>query len=166
MTQLWKGETEKAVRNFPISGERVPGEVIHMLARLKAEAARVNAELGGLDQDRAARIAGAAEAVAAGQHDDQFLIDVFQTGSGTSTNMNVNEVVANLASVASGLAVHPSDDVNAGQSSNDTFPTAVTLAAVVAITHRLLPALSTLTASLRAAAGRFATIVKAGRTHM
>jgi fumarate hydratase, class II len=90
MATLWKGETEKAIRNFPISGERVPLGVVHMLARIKAEAARVNSELGGLDADRARRIADAAEAVAAGQHDDQFPIDVFQTGSGTSTNMNVN----------------------------------------------------------------------------
>src|SRR5262245_66051598 len=124
MTRLWKGETEKAIRNFPISGERVPSEVIHMLARLKAEAARVNAELGGLDQDRAERIAAAAEAVAEGRHDDQFPIDVFQTGSGTSTNMNVNEVIATLA----GEDVHANDHVNMGQSSNDLFPSAVHVA--------------------------------------
>src|SRR6266498_5902495 len=112
MEQLWKGETEKAVRNFPISGERVPAGVVRMLARIKAEAARVNAELGELDDDRARRIAAAAEAVAAGEHDDQFPIDIFQTGSGTSTNMNVNEVVASLA----GEDVHPNDHVNMGQS--------------------------------------------------
>src|ERR687888_1828029 len=119
MTQLWKGETEKAIRNFPISGERVPLQVIHMLARIKAEAARVNAELGVLEPERAERIAAAAEAVAAGEHDDQFPIDVFQTGSGTSTNTNVNEGVASLA----GQGVHPNDHVNMGQSSNDVFPT-------------------------------------------
>ena len=162
MTQLWKGETEKAVRNFPISGERVPGEVIHMLARLKAEAARVNAELGGLDQDRAARIAGAAEAVAAGQHDDQFPIDVFQTGSGTSTNMNVNEVVATLA----GEDVHANDHVNMSQSSNDLFPSAVHIAVLDAAQNVLLPALDTLGRSLASKAEEFAHVVKPGRTHL
>jgi fumarate hydratase class II len=162
MTQLWKGETEKAIRNFPISGERVPGEVIHMLARLKAAAARVNAELGGLDQERAARIAAAAEAIAAGQHDDQFPIDVFQTGSGTSTNMNINEVVATLA----GEDVHANDHVNMGQSSNDLFPSAVHLAALDAAQNVLLPALDTLGSSLAAKADEFAHVVKPGRTHL
>src|SRR5919199_3316720 len=107
MTQLWKGETDKAIENFPISGERVPVEVVRMLARIKAEAARVNADLGLLDADRAERIAAAAEAVAAGEHADQFPVDVFQTGSGTSTNMNVNEVLATLS------GTHPNDQVNA-----------------------------------------------------
>jgi fumarate hydratase class II len=162
MTQLWKGETEKAIRNFPISGERVPGGVIRMLARLKAAAARVNAELGGLDQDRAARIAAAAEAIAAGQHDDQFPIDVFQTGSGTSTNMNINEVVATLA----GEDVHANDHVNMGQSSNDLFPSAVHLAALDAAQNVLLPALDTLGSSLAAKADEFADVVKPGRTHL
>jgi len=113
MAQLWQGETDKAIRNFPISGERMPVQVVRMLARVKAEAARVNADLGLLDRDRAERIAAAAEAVAAGEHDDQFPIDVFQTGSGTSTNTNVNEVVATLA----GHGVHPNDHVNLCQSS-------------------------------------------------
>ena len=162
MEQLWKGETEKAVRNFPISGERVPLGVVRMLARVKAEAARVNAELGDLDADRAGRIAAAAEAVAAGEHDDQFPIDVFQTGSGTSTNMNVNEVVASLA----GADVHPNDHVNMGQSSNDVFPTAVHLAALAALTGELLPALETLHRSLAAKAAEFAEVVKPGRTHL
>src|SRR5919198_185510 len=144
MTQLWQGETEKAIRNFPISGERVPVQVVRMLARIKAEAARVNAELGQLDEGRAGRIAAAAEAVAGGQHDDQFPIDVFQTGSGTSTNTNVNEVVASLA----GEGVHPNDHVNMGQSSNDVFPTAVHLAALDAASNDLLPALEGLRASL------------------
>jgi fumarate hydratase, class II len=162
MRQLWKGETEKAIRNFPISGERVPGEVIHVLARLKAEAARVNAELGGLDRDRAERIATAAEAVAAGQHDDQFPVDVFQTGSGTSTNMNVNEVVATLA----GEDVHANDHVNMGQSSNDLFPSAVHIAALDAAQNVLLPALDTLGRSLAAKAEEFADVVKPGRTHL
>ncbi len=161
MVQLWKGETDKAIRNFPISGERVPPPVIHMLARIKAEAARVNAELGALDPDLAERIATAAEAVAAGQHDDHFPIDVFQTGSGTSTNMNVNEVIATLAGDA-----HPNDHVNLGQSSNDAFPTAVHLAALDACVHDLLPALETLRAALAAKAREFADVVKPGRTHL
>jgi fumarate hydratase class II len=162
MAQLWKGETEKAIRNFPISGERVPIQVVHMLARVKAEAARVNAELGALDAGRAERIAAAAEAVAAGRHDDQFPIDVFQTGSGTSTNMNVNEVVASLA----GEDVHANDHVNMSQSSNDTFPTAVHLAALHAAVNDLLPALRTLEASLTRKAAELADVVKPGRTHL
>ena len=162
MTQLWKGETDKAIENFPISGERVPVEVVRMLARVKAEAARVNAELGLLDPGQAERIAAAAEAVAAGDHDDQFPIDVFQTGSGTSTNTNVNEVVATLA----GEGHHPNDHVNMGQSSNDVFPTAVHLAALHAATNDLLPALDTLAGSLEAKAAEFRDVVKAGRTHL
>jgi fumarate hydratase class II len=162
MTQLWRGETDKAIRNFPISGERVPAQVVRMLARVKAEAARVNAELGLLDPDVAERVAAAAEEVAAGRHDDQFPIDVFQTGSGTSTNTNVNEVVASLA----GEGVHPNDHVNMGQSSNDTFPTAVHLAALDAAQHDLLPALERLAASLEAKAAEFAEVIKPGRTHL
>jgi fumarate hydratase, class II len=162
MTQLWRGETEKAIRNFPISGERMPAQVVRMLARVKAEAARVNADLGLLDADLAERVAAAAEAVAAGQHDDQFPIDVFQTGSGTSTNTNVNEVVATLA----GEGVHPNDHVNMGQSSNDTFPTAVHLAALDAAQHDLLPALDGLAASLAAKAAELAEVIKPGRTHL
>ena len=164
---LWGHETELALANFDVSGQPLPIEVVHALAAIKAEAAAVNGE--GADGDEAARfaaIAVAAAEVEAGAHDEHFLIDIFQTGSGTSTNMNVNEVVANLAANASGLAVHPNDHVNAGQSSNDTFPTAVTLATVLAITHDLLPSVAALTASLNAAAARFATVVKAGRTHM
>ena len=162
MEKLWKGETEKAIRNFPISGERVPVQVVHMLARIKAEAARVNAELGGLDAELAERIAVAAETVAAGEHDDQFPIDVFQTGSGTSTNMNVNEVIASLA----GEGVHPNDHVNMGQSSNDAFPTAVHLAALHATVSDLLPALRTLERSFVAKAAELADVVKPGRTHL
>jgi fumarate hydratase, class II len=162
MTQLWRGETEKAIRNFPISGERVPVQVVRMLARVKAEAARVNAELGLLDAAVAERVAAAADSVAAGRHDDQFPIDVFQTGSGTSTNTNVNEVVASLA----GEGVHPNDHVNMGQSSNDTFPTAVHLAALDAAQRDLLPALDGLAAALEAKAGEFAEVVKTGRTHL
>ena len=162
MTQLWKGETDKAIENFPISGERVPVEVVRMLARVKAEAARVNAELGLLDPGQAERIAAAAEAVAAGDHDDQFPIDVFQTGSGTNTNTNVNEVVATLA----GEGHHPNDHVNMGQSSNDTFPTAVHLAALHAATNDLLPALDLLAGSLEAKAAELRDAVKTGRTHL
>jgi fumarate hydratase, class II len=162
MAQLWQGETDKAIRNFPISGERVPLQVVRMLARVKAEAARVNADLGLLDRDRAERIAAAAEAVAAGEHDDQFPIDVFQTGSGTSTNTNVNEVVATLA----GEGVHPNDHVNLCQSSNDTFPTAVHLAALGAAGGDLLPALDGLAGSLESKAAELAEVVKAGRTHL
>jgi fumarate hydratase class II len=162
MTQLWQGETDKAVQNFRISGERMPVEVVRMLGRVKAEAARVNADLGLLDADRADRIAAAAEAVAAGEHDDQFPIDVFQTGSGTSTNTNVNEVVSSLA----GGDVHPNDHVNMGQSSNDIFPTAVHLAALQAATADLLPALDTLAGSLEAKAAELRDVVKTGRTHL
>jgi fumarate hydratase, class II len=162
MAQLWKGETDKAIEHFPISGERMPAEVVRMLARVKAEAARVNAELGLLDADRAGRIAAAAEAVAAGEHDDQFPIDVFQTGSGTNTNTNVNEVVSTLA----GEDVHPNDHVNMGQSSNDTFPTAVHLAALDAAANVLLPALDALAGSLQAKSAEFRDMVKAGRTHL
>jgi fumarate hydratase class II len=162
MTQLWQGETDKAIENFRISGERVPSEVVRMLARVKAEAARVNAELGLLDPGQAERIAAAAEAVAAGEHDDQFPVDVFQTGSGTNTNTNVNEVVATLA----GEGHHPNDHVNMGQSSNDTFPTAVHLAALHAATNDLLPALDTLAGSLEAKAAELRDAVKTGRTHL
>jgi fumarate hydratase, class II len=162
MAQLWKGETDKAIEHFPISGERMPAEVVWMLARVKAEAARVNAELGLLDADRAGRIAAAAEAVAAGEHDDHFPVDVFQTGSGTNTNTNVNEVVSTLA----GEDVHPNDHVNMGQSSNDTFPTAVHLAALDAAANDLLPALDALAGSLQAKSAEFRDVVKAGRTHL
>ena len=162
MTQLWQGETDKAIENFPISGERVPVQVVRMLARLKAEAARVNAELGLLDPGQAERIAAAAEAVAAGDHDEQFPVDVFQTGSGTNTNTNVNEVVASLA----GEGHHPNDHVNMGQSSNDTFPTAVHLAALDAASNDLLPALDLLAGSLEAKAAELRDVVKTGRTHL
>src|SRR5262245_58956404 len=162
MDKLWGAETDKAIRNFPTSGERIPAEVVRALARIKAEAARVNAELGRLDPDRAGRIATAADAVARGEHDDQCPVDVFQTGSGTSTNMNVNEVVATLADPD----VHPNDHVNLGQSSNDAFPSAVHVAALDAAVHTLLPALERLRASLEAKAAEFAELVKPGRTHL
>src|SRR5436189_873765 len=160
--QLWGGETSKAVDNFPVSGERVPPSVVHWLGRIKGTAARVNAELGKLDPELAERIARAGDEVAHGKHDDQFPIDVFQTGSGTSSNMNANEVIANLA----GEGVHPNDHVNMGQSSNDVFPSAVHLAALAESQDRLLPALERLSSALAAKADEFADVVKAGRTHL
>ncbi len=160
--ELWGAETRKAVDNFPVSGERIPAPVIHWLGRIKAAAARTNAELGLLDPDLAERIARGADEVAHGRHDDQFPIDVFQTGSGTSSNMNANEVIATLA----GDPAHPNDDVNMGQSSNDVFPSAVHLAAVAETTDRLLPALERLAGALEAKASEFANVVKAGRTHL
>jgi fumarate hydratase, class II len=160
--QLWGGETTKAVANFPISGERVPAPVIRWLGRIKGAAARVNADLGVLDPELAERIAVAADRVAEGSVDDQFPIDVFQTGSGTSSNMNANEVIATLA----GGGVHANDHVNMGQSSNDVFPSAVHLAALAECTDDLLPALAQLESSLSAKAGEFKDIVKSGRTHL
>jgi fumarate hydratase class II len=160
--ELWGAETRKAVENFKVSGERVPASVVHWLARIKAEAARTNAELGLLDADLAERIASAADEVANGRHDDQFPIDVFQTGSGTSSNMNANEVIANLA----GDGAHANDHVNMGQSSNDVFPSAVHLAALAEANNRLIPALERLSASLGAKAEEYADVVKAGRTHL
>src|SRR6476660_1233304 len=159
--QLWGGETTKAVANFPVSGEPIPVSVARWLGRIKAAAARVNAELGLLDPEKAERIAAAAQRIAAGELDDQFPIDVFQTGSGTSSNMNANEVIATLA----GDDVHANDDVNMGQSSNDVFPSAVHLAALDEITNDLLPALDKLGASLEAKAKEFGDVVKSGRTH-
>ncbi|HET9125636.1 MAG TPA: class II fumarate hydratase [Solirubrobacteraceae bacterium] len=160
--QLWGGETTKAIGNFPISGERVPVPVVRWLGRIKGAAARVNAELELLDGTIAERVATAADRVAAGEFDDQFPIDVFQTGSGTSTNMNANEVIAHLA----GEGVHPNDHVNMGQSSNDVFPSAVHLAALQEATEELLPALAALEASFQARAEEFHDIVKSGRTHL
>jgi fumarate hydratase class II len=159
---LYGSETQKAVDNFPISGERVPIQVVRWQARIKGAAALVNAELGKLDQGIADKIAAAATAIVAGDHDDQFPIDVFQTGSGTSTNMNVNEVISALT----GGEAHRNDHVNMGQSSNDTFPSAVHLAALDEATNRLIPALQQLEASLQAKADAFADVVKAGRTHL
>ena len=160
--ELWGVETSKAVENFPVSGERVPPPVLHWLGRIKAAAARVNGELGLLDADLAERIGRAGDEVAEGRHDDQFPIDVFQTGSGTSTNTNANEVIANLA----GDEAHANDHVNMGQSSNDVFPSAVHLAAVDSVTRELLPALERLAGAFERKAGEWADVVKAGRTHM
>jgi fumarate hydratase class II len=159
--QLWGGETAKAVDNFPVSGEPIPAPVARWLGRIKGAAARVNADLGLLEADKAERIAAAAGRIAGGELDDQFPIDVFQTGSGTSSNMNANEVIATLA----GEGVHPNDHVNMGQSSNDVFPSAVHLAALDEITNDLLPALGRLGASLEAKAREFDDVVKSGRTH-
>jgi fumarate hydratase, class II len=160
--ELWGGETRKAVANFPVSGEPIPAPVVHWLGRIKSAAARVNADLGLLDADKAGRIAAAANRIAAGELDDQFPIDVFQTGSGTSSNTNANEVIATLA----GDDVHANDDVNLGQSSNDVFPSSVHLAALGEITSDLLPALDRLAGSLEAKAKEFDDIVKSGRTHL
>ncbi len=159
--ELWGGETAKAVANFPVSGEPIPAPVARWLGRIKGAAAHVNADLGLLDRDKADRIAAAADRIARGELDDQFPIDVFQTGSGTSSNMNANEVIATLA----GEGVHPNDDVNMGQSSNDVFPSAVHLAALDEITHDLLPALDLLGTSLETKAREFDDVVKSGRTH-
>src|ERR687894_2819689 len=148
---LWGPETRKAVENFPVSGEPIPSSVVRWLGRIKAASARVNAELGLLEADKAERIAAAGDRVAAGEFDDQFPIDVFQTGSGTSSNMNANEVLASLA----GEGVHANDDVNMGQSSNDVFPSAVHLAALAELTNDLLPALDQLAASLERKAVEF-----------
>ncbi len=160
--QLWGGETAKAVENFPISGETVPVSVIHWLARIKAAAAAANGELGLLSKRTAARIEKAASEIVAGGHDQQFPIDVFQTGSGTSTNTNANEVIARLA----GERIHPNDHVNMGQSSNDVFPSAVHLAALDVAQNELLPSLAQLERSLARKAKSFQSIVKAGRTHL
>ncbi|MDX6702532.1 MAG: fumarate hydratase, class, partial [Baekduia sp.] len=157
---LYGGETKKAVENFPISGETVPLAVIHWLGRIKGAAALVNADLGNLDAALAQEIATAAEAVAAGEHDNQFPIDVFQTGSGTSSNMNTNEVLSALT----GGKAHPNDHVNFGQSSNDVFPSAVHLAALDRTTNELLPALKQLERSLDRKAKKFKDVVKSGRT--
>src|SRR5437870_6686309 len=154
-------ETAKAVANFPVSDERIPPPVARWLGRIKGAAAQANADLGLLDAGKAERISAAAARIAAGDLDDQFPIDVFQTGSGTSSNMNANEVMATLA----GEGVHANDDVNMGQSSNDVFPSAVHLAALDRITNDLLPALEQLAVSLEAKAREFDDVVKSGRTH-
>jgi fumarate hydratase, class II len=160
--ELWGAETRKAVENFPVSGQPIPPPVARWLGRIKAAAARANADLGLLEAEKAERIAAAADRVAAGELDDQFPIDVFQTGSGTSSNMNANEVIATLA----GGDVHANDDVNMGQSSNDVFPSAVHLAALGELTDDLIPALDALATSLERKAEEFDDVVKSGRTHL
>jgi fumarate hydratase class II len=162
MDEHWGAETKKAIENFQVSGEPIPPHVARWLGRIKAAAARVNAELGLLDTDKAERIASAADRVAGGELDEQFPIDVFQTGSGTSSNTNANEVIASLA----GEDVHPNDDVNMGQSSNDVFPSAVHLAVLDQLTNDLIPALRRLADALEAKAREFDDVVKSGRTHL
>jgi fumarate hydratase class II len=162
VAEYWGSETRKAIDNFPVSGEQVPAAVIRWLGRIKSAAATANAELGVLDSEVARRVSAAADEIGAGLHADQFPIDVFQTGSGTSTNMNVNEVIAHLA----GTDVHPNDHVNLGQSSNDVFPTAVHLAALEMATSSLVPSLESLRDALASKSTEFADVTKAGRTHL
>jgi fumarate hydratase class II len=165
---LWGRETGLAIDNFPISGQALPVDIIHALAGIKAEAATVNATIAGtgIGEALASTIGAAAARIEAGELDDQFPIDVFQTGSGTSTNMNVNEVIASLAGASLGTAVHPNDHVNASQSSNDVFPTAVAVAALRVVDSALRPAMERLESALGEAADRFAEVVKTGRTHL
>jgi fumarate hydratase class II len=166
VTALWRAQTQRAVENFPISGRGLEPSQIRALGLLKAAAARVNAKLGVLDADIADAIADAADDVAAGRYDDQFPLDVFQTGSGTSSNMNANEVIATLASRTLGRDVHPNDHVNASQSSNDTFPTAIHIAATEAVVTDVIPALEHLAETIEHRADDWADVVKAGRTHL
>ena len=163
---LWGAQTQRAVENFPISGEPIEPALVAALGAIKGAAARANAELGVVPKGVAAAISRAATQVARGDHDGEFPVDVFQTGSGTSSNMNANEVIARLAGDRAGKAVHPNDHVNASQSSNDVFPTAVRVAAAVAVTRDLLPALDHLADALAERAAAFSTVVKAGRTHL
>ncbi|MGW5233043.1 class II fumarate hydratase [Streptomyces nodosus] len=162
----WRAQTQRAVENFPVSGQRLERAHIEALARIKAAAAKVNAELGVLDQEIAEAVQEAAAEVADGRWDEHFPVDVFQTGSGTSSNMNANEVIATLAGERLGRDVHPNDHVNASQSSNDVFPSSLHIAATAAVTHDLVPALEHLAASLERKADEFADVVKAGRTHL
>ncbi|WP_431973041.1 class II fumarate hydratase [Micromonospora haikouensis] len=163
---LWRAQTQRAVQNFPISGRGIEPAQIKALAQIKGAAAQVNGELGVIDAEVAAAIATAAAHVADGGYDDQFPIDVFQTGSGTSSNMNTNEVIATLASRELGRDVHPNDDVNASQSSNDVFPSSIHLAATQFIVEDLLPSLTHLAGALETKSAEFETVVKAGRTHL
>jgi fumarate hydratase class II len=162
----WRAQTQRAVENFPVSGLRLSRAHIQALARIKAAAAAVNAEMGILPPALGEAIAAAADEVARGDWDDHFPIDVFQTGSGTSSNMNANEVIATLASERLGQPVHPNDHVNASQSSNDVFPSSIHLAATSAVVRDLLPALEHLSASLERKRDEFASVVKSGRTHL
>ncbi|NUK33547.1 class II fumarate hydratase [Streptomyces lunaelactis] len=162
----WRAQTQRAVENFPISGQRLERAHIQALAQIKAAAAQVNAELGVLDKDIARAIAEAAAEVADGRWDEHFPVDVFQTGSGTSSNMNTNEVLATLATERLGRDVHPNDHVNASQSSNDVFPSSIHIAATAAVTGDLIPALEHLAASLERKSAEFTDVVKSGRTHL
>jgi fumarate hydratase, class II len=163
---LWGAQTQRAVQNFPVSGERIGRDMIGALASIKGCAAVINARLGVLDAEMASAIHDAAAEVAVGKYDEQFPVDVFQTGSGTSSNMNANEVIARLASARLGRPVHPNDHVNASQSSNDVFPSAIHLAATRLVVRRLMPALTSLADALEAKAAEFADAVKVGRTHL
>ncbi|MFB6527010.1 class II fumarate hydratase [Streptomyces sp. NPDC056399] len=164
----WRAQTQRAVENFPVSGQRLERAHIEALARIKAAAAQVNAVLGVIDRDRAEAIASAADEVAEGRWDEHFPVDVFQTGSGTSSNMNTNEVIATLATerLPEGREVHPNDHVNASQSSNDVFPSSIHIAATGAVIRDLVPALDHLAASLERKSAEFASVVKSGRTHL
>ncbi|MFH8840148.1 class II fumarate hydratase [Streptomyces sp. NPDC017868] len=164
----WRAQTQRAVENFPVSGQRLERAHIEALARIKAAAAKVNAELGVIDGDRAEAIESAAEEVAEGRWDEHFPVDVFQTGSGTSSNMNTNEVIATLATerLPEGREVHPNDHVNASQSSNDVFPSSIHIAATAAVTRDLIPALDHLATALERKSAEFSTVVKSGRTHL
>lgn len=162
---LWRAQTQRAVENFPISGRGLEAQQIRALGLLKAACAQVNKDLGKLDAEKADAIIAAAKEIADGKHDDQFPIDVFQTGSGTSSNMNTNEVIASIAK-ANGVEVHPNDHVNMGQSSNDTFPTATHVAATEAAANDLIPALKVLQESLEKKAKEWHEVVKSGRTHL
>lgn len=162
----WRAQTQRAVENFPMSGQRLERAHIEALARIKAAAAAVNARLGVVDRDVADAIRSAAAEVADGRWDDHFPVDVFQTGSGTSSNMNTNEVIATLATERLGREVHPNDHVNASQSSNDVFPSSIHIAATASVTGELIPALEHLAAALERKAAEFAQVVKAGRTHL
>ncbi|WP_327285178.1 MULTISPECIES: class II fumarate hydratase [unclassified Streptomyces] len=162
----WRAQTQRAVENFPVSGQRLERAHIEALALVKAAAATVNAKLGVVDEDVAEAIRSAAAEVAGGRWDEHFPVDVFQTGSGTSSNMNTNEVIATLASERLGRGVHPNDHVNASQSSNDVFPSSIHIAATAAVTRELIPALEHLAAALERKAAEFAEVVKAGRTHL
>ena len=163
---LWRAQTQRAVENFPISGSTLEDAHVQAIAHVKAAAAKVNADLGVVDKDMAEAIIAAADEIVAGKHLDHFPVDVFQTGSGTSSNMNMNEVLATLATRGLGRDVHPNDHVNASQSSNDTFPTSIHVAAVTSTTRDLVPALDHLARVLEHKAREFADIVKAGRTHL
>ena len=163
---LYRAQTQRAVENFPISGRGLERSQIRALGLVKGACARVNAKLGVLDSALAEAIASAADEVAAGEHDAQFPVDVFQTGSGTSSNMNANEVIATLAARATGCDVHPNDHVNASQSSNDVFPTTIHLAATEAVAHDVMPALVHLASALTRKSNDWAEVVTAGRTHL
>ncbi|MCX4780758.1 class II fumarate hydratase [Streptomyces sp. NBC_01264] len=162
----WRAQTQRAVENFPISGQRLERSHIEALARIKSAAATVNARLGVIDADIAAAIASAADEVALGRWDEHFPVDVFQTGSGTSSNMNANEVIATLASERLGRPIHPNDHVNASQSSNDVFPSSIHIAATAAVTGALIPALEHLAGAMERKSAEFSQVVKSGRTHL